>query len=450
MRPFRQRNTEQINDFFGRLFPEDTEKTRFITFQVTEDCNLRCSYCYQINKKKNRMTFETAKKLVDKLFEGDWYLNESNSSAIILDFIGGEPLLEIELIDQIVTYFTQQAILHKSKWVYRHFISISSNGTLYFDERVQQFLRKYNNYVSFNITLDGNKKLHDSCRIFPDGSGSFDLVESAMKHYVANYKPMSSKITLCPQNVDEMYEAIVNMVDLDYKDINANFVFEDVWTVDDAKKFYGELKRLADFIIERDIVDSHYVSLFNEHVYGPADRFHFCGSGTHMLALDYKGDIFPCFRFTSTSAGDNREEYTIGNIDTGMFTTPDQQRRFDCLQCDEGCTKHSDKCADCPIGKGCAWCVAQSHYAFGDVTKRTTFSCQMHQAQCAANAYMWNKFYKAKGIDEVFQINLPEEWALEFLDKSEWDMLKQMEAERAATVTLLNKKIANSKQIFHE
>ena len=108
---------EEYGDYLARLYPElhiDTgyvtplgigPRTKTITFQVTDRCNLACSYCYQINKGTRRMPFETAKKLVDMLLTGDKgmdeYISPINSPGIILDFIGGEPSLEIELINEI-------------------------------------------------------------------------------------------------------------------------------------------------------------------------------------------------------------------------------------------------------------------------------------------------------------------------------------------------------------
>ena len=111
---------EQFQDMIGRLYPElitnENNKTlsRTVTFQVTDKCNLACTYCYQINKGERRMKFEDAKKLIDMLLEGDerlaGYIDTTCSPAIILEFIGGEPFLNIELIEQICDYFFDKAI----------------------------------------------------------------------------------------------------------------------------------------------------------------------------------------------------------------------------------------------------------------------------------------------------------------------------------------------------
>ena len=109
---------EQFQDMIGRLYPElrskDNDKTnlsRTVTFQVTDKCNLACSYCYQINKGTRRMKFEYAKKLIDMLLSGDdklaRYIDTESSPAIILEFIGGEPFLEVDLIEKICDYFNE-------------------------------------------------------------------------------------------------------------------------------------------------------------------------------------------------------------------------------------------------------------------------------------------------------------------------------------------------------
>ena len=84
-----------------------------------------------------------------------------------LIFIGGEPLLEIDLIDYFMRYFRQKAVELNHRWAIHYMISISTNGILYNNPKVQQFIRKNQGRLSLTITIDGNKELHDSCRLFP-------------------------------------------------------------------------------------------------------------------------------------------------------------------------------------------------------------------------------------------------------------------------------------------
>ena len=97
----------QFQDLYARMYPGKAVKS--VTFIVTHQCNLRCSYCYETNKSEARMTEETARRCVDLLFQederGDGLVTPENADGLILDFIGGEPMLEIGLIDRIVSYF---------------------------------------------------------------------------------------------------------------------------------------------------------------------------------------------------------------------------------------------------------------------------------------------------------------------------------------------------------
>lgn len=185
------KRTEQYSDQIARLYPSKKVKTddgqriltQSITFQVTDDCNLACLYCYQGHKGKNRMSFETAKKFFDLVVSGEKgfksYINPEKSPGLVVDFIGGEPFLEIELIDQICTYIMDKLIELDHPWAMKTMFSICSNGVLYRDEKVQAFLRKWANRLSFSVTIDGNKELHDSCRVFPDGGPSYDIAVDA-------------------------------------------------------------------------------------------------------------------------------------------------------------------------------------------------------------------------------------------------------------------------------
>ena len=145
-----------------------------ITFIVTEDCNLRCKYCYITHKSSNKkMSFEVAKKFIDYILSE----NIKYQDAVTLDFIGGEPLLEVELIDKICDYFKLQTYLKGSSWFWNYRISICTNGVNYSNEKVQDFIKKNPGKIGITITVDGTKEKHDLQRVFPNGSGSFDIIK---------------------------------------------------------------------------------------------------------------------------------------------------------------------------------------------------------------------------------------------------------------------------------
>ena len=136
------RRLEQWQDMIARLYPDLVSKngervlSRTVTFQVCDECNLSCKYCYQINKGKRRMSFDIAKQFIDLLLSGEKgfseYINPEISPAIVLEFIGGESFLEVDLIDKIVDYFRERTIELMHPWATNYCISICSNGVLYF------------------------------------------------------------------------------------------------------------------------------------------------------------------------------------------------------------------------------------------------------------------------------------------------------------------------------
>ena len=141
-----------------------------LTFIVTEDCNLRCKYCYITHKSKGKvLSLETAKKFIDYVLTAKRF---HRCRAVILDFIGGEPLLEAELISDICDYFKIRAYEEQLPWYWNYRINISTNGVNYSDQKVQELIKKNEGKISIGITIDGTKEKHDLQRVFPDGSGS--------------------------------------------------------------------------------------------------------------------------------------------------------------------------------------------------------------------------------------------------------------------------------------
>ena len=421
--------SEQFSDYIAKIY-DNEHPCRCVSFQVTDACNLCCTYCYQHNKGNHVMPFEVAKKFIDILLEGNnEYINKSNTDGLIVDFIGGEPLLQIELIDQIATYLYDQMIKKNHPWLLKTRMSICSNGLLYFDETVQRILTKWAKYLAFNISIDGNKRLHDSCRVKADGSGSYDIAIAGVKDWMAKGYKMGSKMTLAPENVAYTYEAVVSLIENGYDDINLNCVYEKGWEQEDATTLYYQLKKLADYVIDNKLYDTHYISMFKENIgknLSPEENGNWCGGTGAMIAVDYKGDIYPCIRYMESSLGDNVKPLIIGNVYDGIMK---KQCEKDCVACLNSITRRSqstDECFDCPIGEGCAWCSAYNYEVFGTPNKRATYICEMHKATVLANVYYWNKVYREKGNEKRFENYCPDEWALKIIPQEELALLKEL------------------------
>jgi uncharacterized protein len=384
-------------DSVKRIFPEFADKpfvTKTITFVVTEQCNMRCTYCYQTGKNNNRMTREVAFKAIDTILDQNkmrGYLDPEETPGVILDFIGGEPLLEIELIEDIVDYFRWKAFELNHPWLDCYMFSFSSNGLLYFDENVQRFLAKNDGRVSLAITIDGDKTLHDACRVDIAGQGTYDRVSKAIKDLVAKGRLKSTKVTIAPGNVAYVKDAILHLFDLGLTDIHANCVFEEGWEKKHARELYRQMVALADVMIEKKLYETKYVSLFSEIIgqpMDPAENGNWCGGDGKMLAIGPDGRLYPCLRYMSYSLESGRDPLVIGDIECGIYA--------DCPELDrlKSITRRSqstDECFNCPVASGCAWCTAYNYDKFGDFNKRATFICVMHKARVLANHYYWNK-----------------------------------------------------------
>lgn len=405
----------QWQDILPRLYPEYNHEdilSKNITFVVTENCNLRCTYCYECNKDYHAvMSKETAKAAVDAILDKEKMANYAPYDKypfVILEFMGGEPLIEIDLIDYILSYFNYRALELNHPWLRHYMINITTNGTLWFESNVQKFLKKYKNILSLSITIDGNKQLHDACRIFPNGHGSYDIVERAVKDAIANYNLRSTKVTLAHDNLPYISSAIPHLFNLGLTDINANVVYENVWQDGDDIIFYNELIKLADWVLDNEIYNTGFISLFDETIGQPKDPndvTNWCGGNGQMLAIGTDGRMFPCIRYMKYSLKNEREEYEIGDISRGIDTT---NKYIEILQNIDRRTQSTDECFYCPVASGCSWCQAFHLDEFGDANHRATYICKMHKARVLANHYYWNKLYKKLNIDDTFQLHLSE------------------------------------------
>ena len=429
---------ENFVDKMHRLYSETEEfKPTTITFQVCDYCNLKCSYCYEVNKQNNSMPFEVAKTFIDELLENSpktiSYVNSYDRTSVVLEFIGGEPFLKIDLIDEITDYFISKAIELHHPWALRYMISITSNGTLYFDPKVQEYIKKNRRNLSLSISVDGNKQLHDMCRVDANGNGSYDKAIAAVKHYMEYWHGnMGTKLTLAPANIEYAYDALKDLYTFGYDDAHFNCAFEEGWTPEHAKIYYEQMKRFSDWMIENDMVEKYHPFEFNPefgHPTDPENTKNWCGSTKYMLALDWRGDIYPCIRFMDSSLGNKQIPYCIGNIYDGIEYDDCTRCRVDCLNKVTRKTSSTDECFNCPISTGCANCNGYAYEVNGTPNSRTTYHCIMVKARSLFNCYLWNTYYRKKGISKRYKLDCPKEWALEIIDESEYNMLLSLSKE---------------------
>ena len=441
---------EQYQDWYARVFARKIGETarahgiaedqgtrmlsKTVTWQVTDSCNLACTYCYQGNKGKRVMPLEVGKAFADWLLsrtpENCDYINPVTSPSIILEFIGGEPFLQVELIGQILDYWESRCIQLDHPWLENFMVSICSNGVKYFDPEVQAFLRRWKGRLSFSISIDGNQALHDACRVFPDGSPSYELAVAGAMDWMRRGGHMGSKITLAPGNIRHAYQAIRHMYDLGYREINANCVYEKGWELEHAQILYRQMKLLADFLAEE--AEPTYCSLFEKKFFRPMDEednTNWCGGTGFMLSCDPDGFIYPCIRYMESSLGCDVKPLRLGNVWEGLETTQEERDLVKDLQAVTRRSQSTDECFYCPIAAGCSWCSAYNYQDTGSYNKRATYICVMHKARALANVYYWGKRYRLGLEDAPMELHCPKEWAVPIIGEEEYAMLASLAKE---------------------
>lgn len=365
-----------------------TGTPKIVTFIVTKDCQLACKYCYLVGKNTHgRMSFETAKKAIDYILDNPSYFNEN---SVYFDFIGGEPFLEIELIDKVCDYIKVELYKKKHPWFDNYTFSFSTNGINYGNNKVQDFIKKNFNHIQVGITIDGTKKKHDINRIYKQsGKGSYDDVVKNIPLWLHQFPNDSTKVTLSSEDLPFVCESVLHLFDLGIHNVFMNCVFEDVWKEGDDIILEEQLIKLADAIIDQELYLNYSCSIFDEKIGKPnIDNKNWCGSGK-MLAIDCDGNFYPCNRFVDFSLRD-KQPRIIGNIHDGIDLN--KVRPFILLDKNH---QSSGKCLECEISKGCAWCQGENYDSANTDTiyERATAICLMHKARVRANNYYWNKLY---------------------------------------------------------
>ena len=178
-------------------------RNKTITFIVTKDCQLACKYCYLVGKNKNeRMDFDTAKKAVDYIFSHPDLFTEDSVS---FDFIGGEPCLEMKLIDQISDYIKIKMFKCNHRWFDKYIFGFTTNGLNYNSESVQDYIRKNRKHLSITITLDGTEIKHDINRVYKNSNrGSYKDVVKNIPLWLKQFPDASTKITISSEDIPYM------------------------------------------------------------------------------------------------------------------------------------------------------------------------------------------------------------------------------------------------------
>lgn len=428
------------SEYVRRLFHDDRinsmEICRGITFQVTNQCNLRCSYCYEHNKCSGSMNIYTARKCIDLLLDmyeanNSNFINH-NTKALILDFIGGEPLLEAKLIEEIVDYYIHEGSRRNIPFIPFTKISFATNGQNWFTPESQHLLNKYHDIISCTVSIDGIQELHDKYRIDKYGNGSFEKAWLAFLDCKNKYGLVNSKMTFTPGSIQYMFESVKMMINNECKIINCNFAYEPMYTINDGKNIYFELKKIADYLLLNKL--DTYISILDRLIGNKPDIIHdnknYCGGTGNMLAFSPDGKAYPCIRYMPISIGNEKaDKICIGDCFNGIYKTDREKKIKEELDSITLTSQSTDECINCPIGQGCGWCSGYNYELYGTANKRCTNICYSHKGRVLASCYYYNKRHIELNDVNPKKINLPYNEVVDILGKEEADYLFNLEKE---------------------
>lgn len=404
---------------------------RNITFQITNACNLRCSYCYEHHKGTERMSIETGRKIVDYLLD----LYEQNTSdfinrrtkAVVLDFIGGEPLLEAALIEKICDYWFAECFRRGVPLAPFTRISFATNGKLWFSQEAQHLFEKYHELMSVTISIDGIQELHDRYRIDADGNGSFSTAWAAFQDAKSKYGWLNSKMTFVPGSFRYIADSIKMMLDEGCTDIACNYAYEPVYTPADGLALYEQMKSVSDYIISKQLDVS--ITMLDDILGGKAmNNNNFCGGTGAMMSFAPDGSAYPCIRYAPISIGKEKsEKVRFGSVYDGLYVMAAQRQAKAELDAITLTSQSSKECLECPVSAGCGWCSGLNYEMYGTANKRFTGICWAHKARVLASAYYHNRRYIEIGDCLPIKAELPKDDALEILPAADYEEFLKIE-----------------------
>lgn len=368
--------TEDIYENAIEHFKNRPTVVKALCLHIAHDCNLACKYCFaeegEYHGRRALMSFEVGKKALDFLIA-----NSGNRRNLEVDFFGGEPLMNWQVVKDLVAYGREQEKIHD-----KHFrFTVTTNGVLLNDE-IQEFINKEMDNVV--LSLDGRREVNDRMRPFRNGKGSYDLIVPKFQKLAEsrNQQKYYVRGTFTRQNLD-FSEDVRHFVDLGFQQMSIEPVVGDdtdpyAIREEDLPQIFEEYDKLAKYMIQREKEGNgfNFFHFMIDLEGGPclAKRLSGCGSGTEYLAVTPWGDLYPCHQFV----GD--EDFLMGNVDEGI-TKPEIADAFRC------CNVYSkEKCKNCFAKFYCSGgCMANAYHFEGNLNDAYDIGCEMERkrVECA-------------------------------------------------------------------
>lgn len=383
------------------------------TIVTTEDCNLRCKYCYENHRTPKTVDVDKAKRFVDmvvgldpKSLLANSTILDSISDGISFDFIGGDALINPQLLDTLMRYINVRVAgeMVKGKFPSGWRGSISTNGTLFARKDVRDFCEKWASLLSVGVSIDGCPEIHDMNRVYRDGRGSMADILKWWKWYQGVFGDGArvTKSTMSRNSIPYVYDSVRYMYEvMGIKWQMMNFIMED--THADASD-YAELDRQLEKACAYVLDHRHemYCRLFDSSQLPDAldnrDANHqfsnsgWCGSG-FMPTMNINGDIYSCFRWCPLSQNGS-DHMKVGNVDSEDLDVPLMKRiQKNAFRCN--CSK-DPKCRDCEYEPVCSYCIAGGYSEFGDFV-RPTYICEYTKLLCKWAKTYWDEYDRLEG-----------------------------------------------------
>ncbi len=368
--------TEDIYENYIDSFKNRETVVKALCLHIAHDCNLACKYCFaeegEYHGRRAIMSYEVGKKALDFLVA-----NSGNRTNLEVDFFGGEPLMNWEVVKQLVAYGRSLEEEHHKKFRF----TITTNGVLLNDEILEFVNKEMGNVV---LSIDGRKEVHDRMRPHRGGQGSYDEIVPKFKKVAESRGQMNYYVrgTYTHYNTD-FAKDVLHLADLGFKQISVEPVVapetEDyAIREEDLPQLLAQYDELAEELIRRrkEGRGFNFFHFMIDLTQGPcvAKRLSGCGSGTEYLAVTPWGDLYPCHQFVG------HDEFKLGDVFHGV-------ERNDIVEEFKLCNVYAkDKCKDCFARFYCSGgCAANSYQFHGNILDAYDVGCELQRkrVECA-------------------------------------------------------------------
>ena len=368
--------TEDIYEDYIDSFKSRQTVVKALCLHIAHDCNLACKYCFaeegEYHGRRAMMSYEVGKKALDFLVA-----NSGNRRNLEVDFFGGEPLMNWQVVKDLVAYGRSIEEANHKKFRF----TLTTNGVLLNDEILEFANKEMANLV---LSIDGREQVHNAMRPFRGGQGSYDLIVPKFQHAAESRNQTNYYVrgTFTHHNLD-FSEDVLHLADLGFEQISVEPVVapkEEDYALkeEDIPVLLEQYDILAKKMIERrkEGNDFNFFHFMIDLEGGPcvAKRLSGCGSGCEYLAVTPWGDFYPCHQFVGN------EEFLMGNVDEGIVRD-DLREKF--KQCN---VYAKDKCKNCFAKFYCSGgCAANSYNFTGDIYDAYDIGCELQRkrVECA-------------------------------------------------------------------